>query len=150
MANELQLVFEKLSNQARFIKMIVDRKLTISNRKRADIVAELRRLEFRPFPKQKAKKRPGEVEVLGGENEEEEEMSGGAGDYDYLLSMSISSLTTERVSLNLSFTERCLKLILIFFRWKNFLKNVMKERKNLSIFLNLLLMIFGIKILMTL
>jgi hypothetical protein len=43
--------FEKLTNQARFVKMIVDKQLSVSNRKKADIVAELRKKEFRPFPK---------------------------------------------------------------------------------------------------
>ena len=94
--HELGIAFDRLSNQARFIKMIVDRELIISNRKRKDIVDELRAKKFTPYPKQKEKKRPGEVEIIG-QGEEEEENVGGAGDYDYLLSMQISSLTMERM-----------------------------------------------------
>ncbi|KAI0266599.1 DNA topoisomerase [Russula aff. rugulosa BPL654] len=51
LANELQSQFEKLSNQARFVKMTVDKELAVSNRKKADIIEELRQKKFRPFPK---------------------------------------------------------------------------------------------------
>ncbi|TIC47232.1 DNA topoisomerase II [Wallemia mellicola] len=94
--HELGIAFDRISNQARFIKMIIDRELIISNRKRKDIVDELRAKKFTPYPKQREKKRPGEVEIIG-QDEEEEENVGGAGDYDYLLSMQISSLTVERM-----------------------------------------------------
>ncbi|EOR01319.1 DNA topoisomerase 2 [Wallemia ichthyophaga EXF-994] len=94
--HELGVAFDRLSNQARFIKMIVERELIVSNRKRKDVVAELRAKKFTPFPKQREKKRPGEVEIIGQE-EEEEENEGGASDFDYLLSMQISSLTMERM-----------------------------------------------------
>ncbi|KAI0264337.1 hypothetical protein BGY98DRAFT_616152 [Russula aff. rugulosa BPL654] len=43
LANELQSQFDKLSNQARFVKMIVDKELAVSNRKKAEIIEELRR-----------------------------------------------------------------------------------------------------------
>jgi DNA topoisomerase II len=72
--------------------MIVDKELVVSNRRKADIVAELRRLKFRPFPKTvSAKTDDGED---NGEQEEEEE--GNDSDYDYLLSMAIWSLTKEK------------------------------------------------------
>lgn len=89
-------IHEKISNQARFITMIIKKELVISNRKRSVIVAELRAKNFRPFPKvQKA--------VIAGAVDEEEEVEdvnaeGGAdSDYDYLLQMSLSSLTAEKV-----------------------------------------------------
>ena len=50
MAEELQTEFERLTNQARFIQMIVDKELVISNKKKVDVIAELRKLQFRPFP----------------------------------------------------------------------------------------------------
>lgn len=102
MAADLQNQFEKLSNQARFIQMIVSKELVISNRKKADVVQELRKHEFRPFPKITKAKAAGETaptveeeEIEAAEREEEE--TGTTTDFDYLLQMSISSLTKEKV-----------------------------------------------------
>ncbi|EIN13330.1 type II DNA topoisomerase [Punctularia strigosozonata HHB-11173 SS5] len=103
MANELQLQFEKLSNQARFVQMIVDRELSVSNRKKADIVAELRKREFRPFPKVAKAKAAGEnAEVVEDADELEEvereaQATGAGSDYDYLLGMPIYALTKEKI-----------------------------------------------------
>ncbi|KAH7911821.1 DNA topoisomerase [Hygrophoropsis aurantiaca] len=100
LANELHTQFERLSNQARFVQMIIDRKLIVSNRKKADIIAELRKLEFRPFPKvTKAKASAAENED-NVEQDEDEEDAGPVGsntDYDYLLGMPIYSLTKEKI-----------------------------------------------------
>jgi len=93
LANELQTQFEKLTNQALFVKMIVDKQISVSNRKKADIVIELRKKEFRPFPKVAKAKASGEAE----EAEEEEEDQGSDSDCDYLLGMAIWSLTKEKV-----------------------------------------------------
>jgi DNA topoisomerase-2 len=101
LANELQTQFEKLSNQARFVKMIISKELVVSNRKKADIVGELRQKKFRPFPKVAKAKAVGETEDAeeGADDEAEEATTGGAStDYDYLLGMAILSLTKERVS----------------------------------------------------
>lgn len=100
MANELQLQFEKLSNQARFVKMIIEKELVVSNRKKADIMAELRKLKFRPFPKVSKAKAAGEKEDVVNPDEDEEgaaEDVPGSTDYDYLLGMPIWSLTKEKV-----------------------------------------------------
>lgn len=96
MANTLQLELDRLTNQARFIQMIVTKELVVSGRKKVDIVAELRRRDFRPFPKIAKAKAAGETEeVLEGDEEEEDVTD--SNDYDYLLNMAISSLTKERV-----------------------------------------------------
>jgi hypothetical protein len=101
MANELQLQFEKLSNQARFVKMIIEKELVVSNRKKADLMADLRKLKFRPFPKVTKAKAAGETEDVV--NADEDEGAGedvpGSTDYDYLLGMPIWSLTKEKVCL---------------------------------------------------
>jgi DNA topoisomerase-2 len=97
LAGELQDQFEKLTNQGRFVKMIVDKQLSISNRKKADIVVELRKKEFRPFPKVSKAKESGETEDVVEDEEEERSDS----DYDYLLGMAIWSLTKEKVRLPL-------------------------------------------------
>ncbi|KAH8981970.1 DNA topoisomerase [Lactarius akahatsu] len=95
LANELQLQFEKLSNQARFVQMIVNKELVVSNRKKADIVVELRQKSFRPFPKVAKAKAAGENEDA--EEDEPETASGTSTDYDYLLGMPIWSLTREKI-----------------------------------------------------
>ncbi|CCM06356.1 uncharacterized protein FIBRA_08613 [Fibroporia radiculosa] len=103
MANELSDELDKLNNQIRFIQMIIDRELAVSNRKKVDIVADLRKKEFRPFPKvSKAKAKASETTELVevNEDEEDEEDSGPAGsasDFDYLLGMAIWSLTKEKM-----------------------------------------------------
>lgn len=96
--NELTNQHDKLSNQARFIQMIIKKELVLNNRKKAAIVAELRDKDFRPFPK------VAKAQVVGGgadegvEEEEVEDAEGGLdSDYDYLLSMALSSLTSEKV-----------------------------------------------------
>jgi DNA topoisomerase-2 len=98
LANELQSQFEKLSNQARFVKMIVNKELVVSNRKKADIVEELRQKKFRPFPKVAKAKAAGETEdAEEGANDEDATTGGTSTDYDYLLGMPIWSLTKEKV-----------------------------------------------------
>merc|ERR1719230_862623 len=63
-----------LSNRARFIQLIIQKKLHINNRKKADICKDLTRLKFKKFGDTKAP-RTG---------------------YEYLLVMHIVSLTLER------------------------------------------------------
>lgn len=92
MADELTKQYERISNQARFVQMIVAKDLVVSGKKKAALETELRSLKFKPYPKvSKAREEGEEADVL-------EEEEGQAGDYDYLLGMAIWSLTTERVS----------------------------------------------------
>lgn len=72
--------------------MIIAKELVVSNRKKAELVTELRKRDFTPFPKSKAKEAGENEEVL-----EDEESTGTAGDYDYLLGMPIWNLTHEKV-----------------------------------------------------
>jgi DNA topoisomerase II len=87
---------EKLNNQARFVKMIVDKEIIVANRKKSDIMAELRKKNFSPFPKVSKAKAAGETEEVAGEDDEEA-TTPGTTDYDYLLGMPIWSLTKEKV-----------------------------------------------------
>ena len=96
MANEIQNAFEKLTNQARFIQMIVEKQLVVSNRKKADIIADLRKHKFRPFPKVSNAKTAEETEDDAEDEERDDEPSRGA-DFDYLLGMTIWSLTKEKI-----------------------------------------------------
>jgi len=98
LANESQLQFEKLSNQACFMKMIINKELVVSNRKKADIVEELREKKFRPFPKVAKVKSAGETEDAeeGANDNAEEAATGTLADYDYLSGMVIWSLRKRR------------------------------------------------------
>ncbi|KAI5885142.1 type II DNA topoisomerase [Schizophyllum commune H4-8] len=98
LADELQVQLSRLNNQARFIQMIVDRQLIVSNRKKVDIVADLRKHDFRPFPKIAKAKEAGEDEpTVEQEEEEEEDIDDDKNAYDYLLNMAIHSLTREKI-----------------------------------------------------
>jgi DNA topoisomerase-2 len=77
--------------------MIINKELIVSNRKKADIIVELRQKKFRPFPKVAKAKAAGENEDA---EEEEEAASGTSTDYDYLLGMPIWSLTKEKVRMS--------------------------------------------------
>ncbi|ODQ54837.1 type II DNA topoisomerase [Saitoella complicata NRRL Y-17804] len=94
LANELMRQFERLSNQARFVQMICDHELIVSNKKRKDLVAELKEKGFKSFPKNKEAKEAGEME----EALEDETADAGDKGYDYLLGMAIWSLTREKVA----------------------------------------------------
>lgn len=102
LVEELSLMHDRLSNQARFIKLIISKELSINNRKRAVVVADLRTREFRPFPK--IVKVHLAVAAAGGEEDDDEaeeevvDAKGGAdSDFDYLLGMALYSLTAEKV-----------------------------------------------------
>ncbi|KAF2830698.1 type II DNA topoisomerase [Ophiobolus disseminans] len=86
----------KMNNQARFIQMIIDGKLVVSKKKKAVLVAELRKLNFTPFPKVADAKTAGEDEDAQ-EDDDSGDSEVNASDYDYLLGMAIWSLTQERV-----------------------------------------------------
>jgi len=77
--------------------MIISKELVVSNRKKADIVEELRQKKFRPFPKAAKAKAAGETENAEEDDEAEEAASGTSTDYDYLLGMAIWCLTKEKV-----------------------------------------------------
>jgi hypothetical protein len=77
--------------------MIISKDLVVSNRKKADIVDELRQKKFRSFPKAAKAKAAGETEDAEANDEADEAASGTSTDYDYLLGMAIWSLTKEKV-----------------------------------------------------
>ncbi|KAH3663840.1 hypothetical protein OGAPHI_005243 [Ogataea philodendri] len=108
MANLFSNQFEKLSFQAKFVKMIIDRELSINNKKRAVLVSELKSLGFPGFDKQNNPIRITELNEEDDENDEEkeeivqdatavvQEKKTAASAYDYLLGMQLWSLTRER------------------------------------------------------
>merc|ERR1719401_1983634 len=74
LVHKLTLERDLLNNRARFIKMIIEKKLKINNRKKAEVVKDLTRLKFQKFGDTKPP-RTG---------------------FEYLLIMQIASLTLER------------------------------------------------------
>ncbi|OQR97211.1 DNA topoisomerase II [Thraustotheca clavata] len=85
-----------LSNKMRFILAVIDGSLVVNNRKKKDLLEELRRLKYDPMPKKAAAKSSDEEDII---DEEEPQGEVSAGDYDYLLSMPLWSLTAERVEI---------------------------------------------------
>ncbi|KAH7659032.1 DNA topoisomerase type IIA protein [Dioscorea alata] len=104
--DSLEFELMKLDNRVRFILGVVRNEIIVSNRKKADLLIELREKGFTPIRKEN---KGIEAAVAGAmvdseENEESSEDSpeivrGGvrASDYDYLLSMAIGTLTLEKV-----------------------------------------------------
>ncbi|KAI9804695.1 MAG: DNA topoisomerase 2 [Piccolia ochrophora] len=96
--SELQKELEKMSNQARFIQMIIDGKLVVAKKRKGDLVRELQQKDFKPFPKVKDASKAGETEpVVENDEEGDQDIEAAANAYDYLLGMAIWSLTKERV-----------------------------------------------------
>lgn len=98
LVEDLKTIFERLSNQARFVQMIIKKELIVSNRKRSELVEELRKRDFRAFPKTAKGQVAADPDDDRAEDEVEFATEGGAGDYDYLLGMAIYTLTKEKVS----------------------------------------------------
>lgn len=94
---DMQKELRRLTNQARFIQMIIDNKLIISKKKKAVLIAELQKLGFDAFPKIKDAAKDGELEPVVDDEEDSDHASVDAGSYDYLLGMALWSLTQERV-----------------------------------------------------
>lgn len=110
--NELQKDLDKLTNQARFVQMIIDGKLVISKKKKSVLIAELKEKGFKPIPKVIEAVKAGETEPTVDEEEESSEETEAASDaYDYLLGVSFSSLLLLSIGrtglVNSSFRCRC-------------------------------------------
>ncbi|KAK5069899.1 DNA topoisomerase 2 [Lithohypha guttulata] len=101
MLEDMNKDLKKLSNQARFIKLIIENKLVISRKKKSVLIAELKKLGFDAFPKKEDASKAGELEKLVDEAEDDDNDQNDetlqASSYDYLLGMALWSLTQERV-----------------------------------------------------
>lgn len=98
--SEMQKDLEKLSNQARFVQMIIDGKLVISRKKKPVLIKELKEKGFKPFPKVSEAVKLDEDQAVVEEDENDEEDNDTevlSSAYDYLLGMALWSLTQERV-----------------------------------------------------
>ncbi|KAL4798336.1 DNA topoisomerase [Aspergillus venezuelensis] len=99
--SQLQSDLDKLTNQARFVQMIIDGELVVSKKKKTALVAELKDKGFRAFPKVADAAKAGETEKVVEASDDEADADDTTQDlahaYDYLLGMAIWSLTQERV-----------------------------------------------------
>ncbi|XP_054812803.1 DNA topoisomerase 2 [Prosopis cineraria] len=101
-----------LDNKVRFILGVVSGEIVVSNRKKADLLMELKKKGFTPMPRKGKSAEPQIAGANDDNSEEQENDSSGEqengskaanaerasfGDYDYLLSMSIGTLTIESV-----------------------------------------------------
>ncbi|KAJ2467771.1 DNA topoisomerase 2 [Coemansia sp. RSA 2322] len=94
MADKLGRDLQMADNRARFVMEIIQKKLTVNNRKRKDIIQDLRNRNYEPMPKTARA-------VVAGDPDSEQQAEAAekeeASDYDYLLSMPIWNLTMEKV-----------------------------------------------------
>lgn len=95
MADQLTEEWSRLDNKVRFVLEIIQGKLVIQNRRKSDILTELRTRGYKPIYKNKSSSSssPGAAD----DENTEEETGGKDHGYDYLLSMSLWSLTMEKV-----------------------------------------------------
>ncbi|RMZ77300.1 hypothetical protein DV737_g4436, partial [Chaetothyriales sp. CBS 132003] len=74
--SDMNRALRKLTNQARFVQMIIDSKLVISRKKKAVLIAELQKLGFDPLPKtQDATAKPRVERLLRQIGDKEEEIT---------------------------------------------------------------------------
>lgn len=105
--DNLELESVKLNNKVRFILGVVEGKIKVSNRKKADLYLELKEKGFTPFPKKAAAVPVGETDDAEEPEENSEvDTSNASGEYDYLLKMEIGTLTLERVQKLLADTAK--------------------------------------------
>ncbi|KAL8262386.1 hypothetical protein R6Q59_023735 [Mikania micrantha] len=111
--HELGKASLQLENKVRFIREVVDGTLVVSNRKKAELCAELKAKGYTPLPKEAVLEASiaGAVDHVEGSDETEEEenteeekpLAGTTSktipgtEYDYLLSMAIGTLTYEKM-----------------------------------------------------
>lgn len=99
--NLLRNQLTKLTEQARFVKLIIEKKLIVSNRRKVDIIKELQSLKFPAFDKNNVPTFESSPEEAAEEIDEEipedaEDPRKHKANYDYLFGMSILSLSKER------------------------------------------------------
>lgn len=97
-----------LDNKVRFILGVVSGEIIVSNRKKADLLIELKKKGFTPMPRKGKSAEPQVAGAIDDNSEEQEDeqdtvsrpvsVEGATwGDYEYLLSLPIGTLTLESV-----------------------------------------------------
>merc|ERR1719262_33123 len=94
LVSKLKREYAVLESKARFIRLVIEEKLKVKNRKRDDVISDLRKHEFKTMD-----------EITQGVEEEEDDqgedgevkVTRGSHGFDYLLGMPIWNLTFEKV-----------------------------------------------------
>ncbi|GBE59147.1 DNA topoisomerase [Babesia ovata] len=106
MINNLQLTLKRISNQVRFIHMVINEELILFKKQKAVLIAELRGLKFDPHSELVKSSAGSEVNppilhnepaTPGGQSKRTSTLDAQAADYNYLLNMPLWSLTLEQV-----------------------------------------------------
>lgn len=96
----MQFNLDKLSNQARFVQMIIDDQLVVSKKKKDVLIAELKNKGFRPFLKTADAVKNGELEEFAENDEElEDSVATGTHGYEYLLNVGCIALLFRGIAL---------------------------------------------------
>lgn len=83
----LSVDVEKLQNKKRFIQYVISGQIVINNRKRDDILSDLKKHKFKPF----------DSKAVVQEEDEEGEVEASSNSFDYLLSMRLWNLSKEKI-----------------------------------------------------
>lgn len=85
-----------MTNQARFVQMIIDGKLVISKKKKSVLIAELQEKGFKAFPKVTEAVKALDTQLAPEDGEESEEAGADVASdgYDYLLNVRLWYLST--------------------------------------------------------
>ena len=102
MMEDARFEVRKISNRVRFILDVVEKRLEVRNRKKADLITELAHKGFDAMPKARMKRahvaQPAvEDGDSDGEGADAAAKAPDGASYDYLLSMPLWTLTAERV-----------------------------------------------------
>ena len=101
LSEKMTAEWSKLDNKMRFVRAVVEGKLKIANRKKAELVAQLQKDGYATFEPPAKKKAASAAEDDAEEAEAAEEVAtstaSSARGYDYLLGMPLYALTLERV-----------------------------------------------------
>jgi DNA topoisomerase-2 len=133
MLDELTAEHVKIENRVRFVTEIIQGKLVVQNRKKVDILQELKQRGYDPIFKK------------GSNSEENVESDSvqGSGGYDYLLSMPIWNLTMEKVQQLINEKQQKEAEIQVLLKlsaldlWKNDLEAFLKEWEHFTDEMNL-------------
>ena len=104
LADRITTEYKRMDNKVRFILEVISGALVINNRKKSEILTDLRARGYAPFPKKQARraKTAGDIDAEAADSGDDEAASAAeaqaASDFDYLLSMPMWNLTMERVN----------------------------------------------------
>jgi len=117
MVDQLSIEATRASERVRFIKEVIAGTINIRNRKRAELVAELKSKKYQAYGKAKPvgssvvadDGTEADVETRDTEEDQADEEATSGSDYDYLVGMPMWNLTKEKVSPLLSTLRKPLK-----------------------------------------